>query len=56
MGGLLVGLVFDNGSLEGFEELLHLLDNDSQSVSVDGGSDFHERSDWVIFANFRKVN
>jgi hypothetical protein len=52
---LLVGGVFDERSLEGLEETLHFLNNDSESVTVNSRSDFHERSNWVRFTNLSQL-
>ena len=53
---LLVGGVFDEGSLEGLEETLHFVNDDSESVTINSRSDFHERSNWVRFTNLGQLS
>ena len=55
LGSLLVGRVLDEGSLEGLEETLHFVNDDSKSVSVNSRSNFHERSDRVRFTNLSQL-
>ena len=52
-GSLFVISVLNQRGLKGLEELLHLAYHDVKSLWIDGGSNFHERSDWVSFADFR---
>ena len=52
-GSLFVISILYQRSLKRVKKLLHLVDNDVQSLWVDSGSNFHERSDWVSFTDFR---
>ena len=52
-GSLFVISILYQRSLKRVKKLLHLVDNDVQSLRVDSGSNFHERSDWVSFTDFK---
>jgi hypothetical protein len=56
LGSLLVSGIFDEGSLEGFEETFHFVDDDSESITINSRSNFHERSDWVRFTNLSQLS
>jgi len=55
-GGLFVGGVLNEGSLEGLEETLHFVDDDSELVTINSRSNLHEGSNWVRFTNLSQLS